>query len=134
MEVDRKIAEIEFTPGPRGEKGLPGDKGDKGDEGGKGDEGDKGDKGDTGQSITPSFNTDDITFGTELTSVEGFIPCPVVGEVAIAGGGKVTGSWVVSGSYPGKNNGEDGWYVTAVTDVDPIPETTMSLYVTCLSL
>ena len=40
--IEQGIADVELTPGPRGNKG---DKGDKGDPGDKGDKGDKGDPG-----------------------------------------------------------------------------------------
>lgn len=40
--IEEGIANIELTPGPKGEPGTPGDKGDPGAKGDKGDEGDTG--------------------------------------------------------------------------------------------
>ena len=63
--IEDGIANIESTPGPKGEKGdtgpqgIQGPKGDKGDTGPQGIQGPKGDKGDTGQQGPAGKNGSD---------------------------------------------------------------------------
>ena len=68
------VANVELTPGPKGDKGdpgdtgeqgPPGDKGDKGDTGAPGKDGAKGDKGDKGDTGEPGA---DLT--AELADLE----------------------------------------------------------------
>lgn len=47
--IENGIAEIELTPGPKGDKGETGTQGPKGDKGDQGLQGPKGEKGDPGQ-------------------------------------------------------------------------------------
>lgn len=62
------LAEIELTPGPKGDAGAKGDKGEKGDTGTAGAAGPKGDPGAAGASVKSlSFTVDEnglITGGT----------------------------------------------------------------------